>query len=256
MSQSNNLQYFSDLIKENRSTDEVLALMQSPSFWNCLESDYVNKQEHSEFLDILFGMKVNDIEEAFLSDAKKINPEGTIHSWSKAVHGNVQTYIGLNPRQLQTPYSELLEMLNDLNLKDGEHVVDLGAGYGRMALIMSSLFSQSLFTGYEFVKERVDSGSAAIDMFGNNNVKLLCQDLFCDSFELPLAEYYFIYDYGLTDHIRKTLNQLRDIGLKKQIKVIARGRGCKSLIYHSHPWLSQVFEPEIKDNYTIFRNFD
>ena len=34
------------------------------------------------------------------------------------------------------------------------------------------------------------------------------QDLTAEDFQLPEAEYYFIYDYGTVAHIRKTLSQM------------------------------------------------
>ena len=39
------------------------------------------------------------------------------------------------------------------------HVVDLGAGYGRMDFVLKSLDPRIEFTGYELVKERVQEGN-------------------------------------------------------------------------------------------------
>jgi len=39
---------------------------------------------------------------------------------------------------------------------------------------------------------------------------------------------------------------------KMKFKVIARGKGSRSIIEHEHPWLSQVFEVHHEENFSIY----
>jgi hypothetical protein len=61
------------------------------------------------------------------------------------------------------------------------------------------------------------------------------------TFELPEADYYLIYDYGTVAHIRHTLKQLEKMADRKNFKLIARGKGTRSLIEYEHPWLSAEY---------------
>ena len=70
--------------------------------------------------------------------------------------------------------------------------------------------------------------------------------------EIPQAQYYFIYDYGKVSHIRRTLKQLEDLTTKQRFKVIARGKGCRSIIEYEHPWLCELNPVIHEENFSIY----
>ncbi len=212
----------------------------------------ISVQEHSRLLDKFFGFEVEQIENELLRKAKVILPDGNHKIWGHSLHDGQQTWVGLDLQTLQTPYHELVEICNFIRPLHSSHVIDLGAGYGRLGLVLSLLFPDVRFLGLEFVPERVQEGSRIYSLFNCSNAKLIQQDLSDEKFMLPIAEYYFIYDYGNLAEIRNTLKQLEGIVHQKKFKVIARGKGVRSLIQYEHPWLSQVFAPSHFENYSIY----
>jgi hypothetical protein len=213
---------------------------------------YEDARKHSEEVDKSLGIEVEKIEGALLAYAQKRSPEGSHKTWGQKIHNGNQTWVGLSHQTLQTPYNELRQICELLAPIPESLVVDLGAGYGRLGLILSAYYPEVKFAGHEYVAERVAEGNRIFKKFNCKNAILLEQDLTSEKFDLPEAEYYFIYDYGTVPHIRNTLKQLEELALRRKFKVIARGKGTRSLVQYEHPWLSQVFPAIHEENFSIF----
>ncbi len=216
------------------------------------DSSYEANRTHSEALDRDLGVAVEAIENGLLEIAKSKLPEGDHKNWGQAIHGGNQTWVGLSHQTLQTPYGELREICELLNPKAGSTVVDLGAGYGRLGLILGSFYPEVYFIGHEYVPERVKEGQRILELYSCQNAQLFEKNLTSPDYELPIAEYYFIYDYGTVPHLRRTIKQLEFIAEKKNFKVIARGKGVRSLIQYEFPWLSQVYDAVHREFYSIY----
>lgn len=210
---------------------------------------------HSEIIDQLIGIRPKEIEHELLIQGVSVLPDGNLESWGKRLHQGHQTWVGLDPNILQTPYAEIFEMLQKIAPQKGDHIIDLGAAYGRMGLALKYLYPEVFFTGYEYLSVRVKEGNRIFKEFDCHNALLIEQDLSLESFTLPEAEIYFLYDYGRPDQIRHTLRDLELIGDKKDIVVVARGIACRHYIQKSHPWLSHIFDPYHSDEFSIFSNF-
>ncbi len=206
----------------------------------------------SEQIDLKLGFEINRVESLLLSEAKELRPLGTMANFGEILHKGHQTWVGLDPQILNTPYIELAEMCDQLLPKDGEVVVDLGAGYGRLGIVLHFLYPDVIFKGYELVKERVVEGNRILKKFQVKDGELLEQDLMNPLFRLPKANYYFLYDYGKVEHIRHTLSQLEEMTSHHHFKVIARGKGARSIIEHEHPWLTSLNEVIHQNNYSIY----
>ncbi len=89
------------------------------SFFETDYTDYHEIQFHSAKLDEALGVPVKEMEKSLRDKARRLQPEGTVESWSKSLHNGACTWVGLNPAQLQTPYAELLEILDELELAPG-----------------------------------------------------------------------------------------------------------------------------------------
>jgi hypothetical protein len=207
---------------------------------------------HSEALDQVLGFRVFEIEEKLLSLAKEKMPEGSHKTWGQALHGGNQTWVGLSHQTLQTPYNELREMCELLNPPPKSCMIDLGAGYGRLGLVLGGMYPGVKFIGYEYVPERVQEGQRILTLAGCENAQLLEADLTSEFFQLPIAQFYFLYDYGTLPHIRKTLVQLEKIAETSKFKVIARGKGVRSLIQYEFPWLADVYPVIHQEHFSIF----
>ncbi len=205
----------------------------------------------SPAIDQYFGLRVNETEETLYQVARSLRPDGNLSNLGHVLHDGHQTWIGLKPETLQTPYHELLKLCEHLRPQKDEVLIDLGAGYGRLGLVLHYLYPEVFFKGYELVSERVEEGNRVFKNLGCDKAELFCQDLTKD-FIIPKATYYFIYDYGKVAHIRQTLKQLEAFTDSHHFKVVARGKGTRSIIEHEHPWLSQINPVIREENFSIY----
>jgi len=235
------------------SQEQIIELLSSEDFFRLDHS--TDHHKHSEIIDQIIGIRPKEIEAELLELGKSVLPDGDLDSWGKRIHQGHQTWIGLDPNILQTPYAEIFEMLDKIKPLAGEHIVDLGAAYGRMGLVLHYLYPEVSFTGFEYVKNRVDEGNRVFRELGCDKAILIEQDLSDQEFIIPEASVYFLYDYGRPDQIRNTLKVLEKIGDEKNIIVVGRGIACRHYIQKSHPWLSHIFDAYHSDEFSIFSNF-
>ena len=85
--------------------------------------DYAAAKKQAKVLDDLLGYECDPIEDVLF----EANHE-TLFSSTR------QFWYGLDLQTLQTPYSEIVEMVQHLKPQPEELWLDLGAGYGRMGL--------------------------------------------------------------------------------------------------------------------------
>lgn len=204
-------------------------------------------------VDNYLGIRMCRIEQELLNSARSLRPKGNLFNLGEVLHGGNQTWVGLDPQTLNTPYVELIEMCHLLSLKEGELIVDLGAGYGRLGVVLDSYYPQTSFIGYELVSERVREGNKTFKALGCMNATLLEQDLMADDFVIPEAHVYFLYDFGKTSHIRSVLNKLENLADKNHhFKLVARGKGSRSIIAHEYHWLTNIDEDQTGRSFSIY----
>lgn len=213
------------------------------------EKSYTHEQIHSQKVDEHLGLKTVLTEET-ISNQYAINEKRNSQGMP------TQYWIDLPVEALLTPYSEIREILEKLNPQKAQTVIDLGAGYGRMGFVMAKHFPHAHFIGYEVISERVNEGSRTLKKHGCTNAQLLFQDLTDPEFTLPRAEYYFLYDFGSKQAIRKILNDLQIIARTQPITVIGRGRSSRDTIEKGCPWLSQVHPPQHFEHYSVYKTTD
>lgn len=203
---------------------------------------YREAQLHSREVDEWLGLHVDEVENKIARDSGLSYDEHR-ERWS-----------GLNPDALQTPYTEFRAILEHLNPKDGETIVDLGCGYGRMGFVIGTHYPKVNFIGYEIAKERVDATNAALDKFKFLNVKMIDQDLARADFLPEQADYYFIYDFGSAKSIHKSLLDLKILAQNRPMIVVGRGRACRDQIERREPWLSQLNKPQHFPHFSIYKS--
>lgn len=223
----------------NYNSGEYKQYLKHDCFFQFLSDDYGDIQLHSTCIDKILDIPVQETEKRLREVARELLPGGTVESWSKAMHDGVTTWIGLNPAQLQTPYAEFFELLEELKLEENETLVDLGAGYGRLGQIMNHNWPSSKFIGFEMASERVEIGNESFKKLDAYNAILEQANIAADDFELPVADYYFIYEFGSVSDMKKLLSKLEErADQRKSFTVAARGRGINSLIRETAPWLT------------------
>lgn len=148
-----------------------------------------------------------------------------------------RAWMGLPFQTLQTPYSEILAALEKFkkNKRIPERVIDFGAAYGRVGLIVKLLFPNAGFLGLEMVKERVEEARRVYKNLGLDPEWLQTKDILDPEFEIPRADIYFLYDFSDPADIKIILNKLSDIFFKEEFFLIAKGKAVNSLIQHKYP---------------------
>ncbi len=130
------------------------------------QKDYASAKDHSREIDHLLGYNCDSIEIQLKST--KLIDDGNFPK---------NFWIGLDLQTLQTPYSELLAMICYLKPADGEVWLDLGAGYGRMGVILGFLRKTVHFKGYEYVPQRSIEGNRIFKKWNLNQAKIIQVDL-------------------------------------------------------------------------------
>jgi hypothetical protein len=243
---------FQKLEAANLSIADKKRLVNYPDFYQTPKANDVIRRQHSNMVDKILGFRVKYIEEMLVAEARGFEPEGSHETWGPSLHNGVQTWVGLDLQTLQTPYSEIIRILQLLRIKPYQHIIDLGAAYGRMGVVIGGLYIKNQFTGYEYVKARVDEGNRVYKELGFNRVQLHTQDLFAKDFELPEADVYFIYDYGQVEHIDHTLKQIEQVAYKRPVKIVVRGKFTKRIIADRHPWMDLKYEGKLEELFSIY----
>lgn len=164
----------------------------------------------------------------------------------------VQGWTNLPVETLMTPYLELRIMLEQLQLCEAELIVDLGCAYGRLGLLINFLKLPIRYLGFELSSARVQAAKNSFQLFSFDPNQIQLQDLQSDSFAMPFADVYFIYDYGSEAAIEKTLNQIKSIAQNQKIKLLGRGRRTRHLIHLNHPWLAEVNPPQHFPTFSVY----
>lgn len=184
---------------------------------------------HSKYIDNLFGFEIGKIEQGLLKKYQayyKITDQKN----KKQHYQGTQTWIGIHPQTLQTPYEDILKALTVLKNIEVTRVVDIGAAYGRVGLLTSCIFPNASFIGYEILKKRVLEGNRIFKKNNLNNCKLLEENVLNADFIFPKAEVFFIYDFSEPEHIEYILRKLIDENLSSSFFIVCRGYAVEELL--------------------------
>ncbi len=200
---------------------------------------------HATQVDAWLGIRTEDIEKQIA--LKETSKEQNREFW-----------IGKSVETFSTPYTELRSIIEDLrpvfdDLNEPA-IVDLGAGYGRMAHVVDAHAPQVRFTGYELLVERQTEGQRVIEQRGLELAELKLQDVKSLKFESGSASVFFLYDFGSRADVESCIENLKRLAMQKTITVTARGGRSREVIEKQHPWLSQVVRPLHREHYSIYRS--
>lgn len=144
---------------------------------------------------------------------------------------------------VQSGYSSILLALENLGLKEGAQVVDLGSGFGRVGLVCSMLRPDLAFTGYEYVPHRVDvSNRATAALRLEDSLIFKTQDLSLKSFNIPSADVFYLYDPFSKETYDYVLEQIVEVSLSKRIAIVTKGNASAWLdnIASNHSWPAPI----------------
>ena len=200
-----------------------------------IEGTYEAAKTHSRAVDAWLGLEVAGVE--------------------AGLSGKNLPWAGLAPETLLTPYTELRYLLSRLGLEDGSTVVELGAGYARMAHVIARHHAGTGYVGVESVGARAEEARRVLALRGAGNSVVETRDLLSKDEPLPEGDVFFLYDLtGRAADTRAILLKLRECAKAGSISVVGRGRATRDAIERSHPWLSGVREPRHFGNFSVYRS--
>ncbi len=221
------------------SIDNLKSLELTLSSEYFVNNENLRPREHAKRLDRILGYKVSKTEEKLLQKYVAYNCSIDISNKKQHYEGT-QAWVGLDPQVLQTPYCHIYEALAFLIGHKIEHVVDIGAGYGRVGIVLNTLFPQAMFTGYEVVKRRQFEGNKVLKKLNLTNAKIYRVNVLDIGFELPAADVYFLYDFSEQEDISFILNLISHCVKKRKIWLVVKGdrvtylmRNCFRQYWHS-----------------------
>ncbi|MDA8793043.1 methyltransferase [Bacteriovoracaceae bacterium] len=213
-----------------------------------------NPYELSQKIDRDFDYKIFKIESKLLRKYRafyKVEDDSN----RKKHFPSCQAWIGLHHFTLQTPYSLIHDALMHLKDISVNRIIDVGAGYGRVGLVVDAFFPNAEFIGYEVVKERVNEGNRVFDKHDMNNCSLIKANVLSADFDLPQAEIYFIYDFGEKEDIHQLLLSLAHIAKSNKTYLIANGEYVNELLKGMNSlWKKSSFDSEKGEMKIYFSN--
>ena len=187
-----------------------------------VNQENMHPRMHAKFLDKELGYRIPKIEEKLLKKFSAYDKAVDISNKKQHYQGT-ETWIGLHPQILQTPYCDIYKALELLSDKDIRHVVDIGAGYGRVGLVLSVLMPEAQFTGYEIVKQRRSEASRIFTKLKLKNSAIELQNVLEDSFEIPEADVFFIYDFSEREDVNIILRKMLERMRNREFYLITKG---------------------------------
>ena len=164
------------------------------------EKPGLSNLQQAKDIDSHLGFKIPKIERKLLKKYRAYYKKSD-SSNSKGFHSESETWVGLHPQVLLTPYAEIHRFLTFLKSYDPKIVVDLGAAYRRIGIVMSNILPTAQFKGFEIVTERLEEAKRVYASLLLENCQIEHQNILDDSFEIPDADIYFIYDFILSIYL-------------------------------------------------------
>jgi len=226
-------------------------MISGPEFF--LNTSSLTNREHSKSIDKLLGFRILKIERKLIQQYKAFYVEEN-NSTKKIFNSNdssAETWIGLNPQVLLTPYSELYDIFNLISDKKVEKIIDIGCAYGRVGIVAKSFFPNVEFIGYEIVKKRINEANRISDNL-KYDFKILDQNVLDEGFILPESSVYFIYDFSHFMHINVILTQMLELSKRKGFILVAKGDEVRSNIQLYFPRFYMNAKPIYKKDWSIF----
>ncbi len=189
----------------NEKVQSLQALVKNPDTFSRVED--IHPRMHAKFLDKALGYKIAKIEVKLLQKYRAYYKDNDESNKKQHYHGT-QTWIGLHPQALQTPYNDIYDALSLLSEFEVTKVVDIGAGYGRVGLVMNSIFPDARFIGYEILKQRELEANRVFEKLNLLNCEVIRENVLEQGFRLPSAEVYFIYDFSDLNDLTEILDVL------------------------------------------------
>ncbi|MFZ4715209.1 MAG: class I SAM-dependent methyltransferase [Bacteriovoracaceae bacterium] len=143
---------------------------------------------------------------------------------------------------MTTPIPAIEKIAREANFPQGTHIVDVGAGFGQVALWLGWSRPDLKITGIEINEQRVEVARKLSSNLNLKNVEFEQADLWKTS--LPDADVYYFYDPVPDDLRARLILNLKEIANQrsKPIKIIAVNGWSKNIHTDlgNESWLNEI----------------
>jgi hypothetical protein len=187
-------------------------------------------QMNNDGIEDLVGRLVADLlihpqEKAVDKSLDELPDEDKKHVRSQWAGPYAGTIISSHPGWLRDVAIEMDKM------PDMKSFVDIGSGHGIPSLLLAQEFPGIEFTGFDFVKAKVENAAQMAREMKLDNVKFKQQDLMADGFKLPVADVYYFFNPANREVIAHVAKQIAEYSKDRPIKVFSMGG-----------WVERVFK--------------
>jgi|GEM_PF-6941217 len=136
-------------------------------------------------LDPLLGLDSLKFTRIERSEASEIQIDSSIDGQRKGV--------GYLAFSLWSQYPHMNLLFANGEIHDGQTIVDIGSGIGRVALYVAAMYPQAHFLGFEYMPERMAFAQKVIKRFGLES-RIQFRNVNLENEDLPLADHYFFFN--------------------------------------------------------------
>jgi 1,2-phenylacetyl-CoA epoxidase PaaB subunit len=142
----------------------------------------------SPLLDAFFGLDIKKMDQAIDEELG-----GPNQSQRAEKYGNEQIWYAPRAGQ-QSDWRSLFDVIESMNLQQGQMVVDLGSGIGRLGLLIGLLRPDVMFNGYEILQARVDAAEQASRALGFYGVSYVQANMSDSGWRPPYADHFYMFN--------------------------------------------------------------
>lgn len=146
-----------------------------------------------------------------------------VHVAMEDKNGGSETYDNLPYESIVTPWGNLKAIYDQLVLKPGEIVLDLGTAYGRPGHALNVLYPLNPFLGFDIVPGRIVVAQAIAADLPESLSHFAVKNFATES--IPEADVYFLYEPANSEDTRMLLQHLELLARNrnKPFRIVATG---------------------------------
>jgi hypothetical protein len=149
--------------------------------------------------------------------------------------------------RISTRIESLVALSREMHFEPGESLIDIGSGHGNPAIVLGLLNPKLEIRGYDIAQPKVDGANRLAHRYEVENANFIEQNLMDPAFQLPEADYYYLFNPSYENVIRRVAAQIRDYSRHRRIRVIVYGGSWTPGVFRQMGF-QETGTPELRRN--------